>query len=29
MEELFRRLHYLLNRRRFDQELANDMEFSS
>jgi hypothetical protein len=29
MKELFRRLHYLLNRRRFDQELANDMEFSS
>jgi predicted permease len=27
MKELFRRLHYLLNRRRFDQELANDMEF--
>jgi predicted permease len=27
MNELFRRLRYLLNRRRFDQELANDMEF--
>ena len=27
MSEFFRRLRYLLNRRRFDQELANDMEF--
>src|SRR5580704_4331707 len=27
MGELFRRLRYLLNRRRFDRELANDMEF--
>jgi predicted permease len=27
MREFFRRLHYLLNRRRLDQELANDMEF--
>ncbi len=27
MPELFRRLRYLLNRRRFDEELANDMEF--
>jgi predicted permease len=27
MNEFFRRLHYLLNRRRFDQELTNDMEF--
>src|ERR1700675_5019150 len=27
MNEFFRRLRYLLNRRRFDQELANDMEF--
>jgi predicted permease len=27
MSELFRRLRYLFNRRRFDQELANDMEF--
>jgi predicted permease len=25
--EFFRRLRYLLNRRRFDQELADDMEF--
>ncbi len=25
--ELLRRLHYLLNRRRFDRELQNDMEF--
>ena len=27
MKEFFRRLHYLLNRRRFDQELDNDMAF--
>ena len=27
MHEFFRRLRYLLNRRRFDQELANEMEF--
>jgi len=27
MNELFRRLRYLLNRRRFDRELAGDMEF--
>jgi hypothetical protein len=27
MNELFRRLRYLLNRRRFDSELANDLEF--
>jgi predicted permease len=27
MKEFFRRLHYLVNRRRLDQELANDMEF--
>jgi predicted permease len=27
MQELIRRLRYLLNRRRFDQELVNDMEF--
>ncbi len=27
MSELFRRLRYLLNRRAFDRELANDMEF--
>jgi predicted permease len=27
MISLLRRLHYLLNRRRFDQELANDLEF--
>ena len=27
MSNLIRRLRYLLNRRRFDQELANDMEF--
>ena len=27
MHEFFRRLRYLLNRRRFDRELANDMEF--
>jgi hypothetical protein len=27
MREFFRRLHYLLNRRRLDQELANEMEF--
>ena len=27
MNELFRRLRYLLNRRRFDQELAEDMDF--
>ena len=27
MSDLFRRLRYLLNRRRFDQELASDMEF--
>ena len=27
MPELFRRLYYLLNRRRFDRELENDMQF--
>ena len=27
MTELFRRIRYLLHRRRFDQELAGDMEF--
>ncbi len=27
MNELFRRIRYLLNRRRLDAELANDMEF--
>src|SRR3984957_14397056 len=27
MSEFLRRLRYLLNRRRFDQELAGDMEF--
>src|SRR5580692_2926516 len=27
MNELFRRLGYLLHRRRFDQELADDLEF--
>ncbi len=27
MREFFRRLSYLLNRRRFDEELAGDMEF--
>jgi predicted permease len=27
MNELFRRLRFLLNRRRFDAELSNDMEF--
>ena len=27
MTELFRRLHYLFNRRRFDRELASEMEF--
>jgi hypothetical protein len=27
MKELFRRLRDLSNRRRFDQELANEMEF--
>src|ERR1700723_1072954 len=27
MNELFRRLRYLLNRRRFDRELADDMAF--
>lgn len=27
MRELFRRLRYLLNRRRFDEELKSDMEF--
>ena len=27
MNEFFRRIRYLLNRRRFDQELAGDMEF--
>ena len=27
MNEFFRRLRYLLNRRRFDEELQNDMEF--
>ena len=26
MHELFRRLRYLLNRRRFDGELENDMQ---
>jgi predicted permease len=26
MKEIFRRLHYLLNRRRFDEELAADLE---
>ena len=27
MNEFFRRLRYLLNRRRFDRELAGDLEF--
>lgn len=27
MSELFRRIHYLINRRRLDAELQNDMEF--
>jgi hypothetical protein len=27
MNELFRRVRYLLQRRRFDQELANDLDF--
>jgi predicted permease len=27
MGEFFRRIHYLINRRRFDAELENDMEF--
>lgn len=27
MKDLFRRLRYLLHRRRFDRELANDLEF--
>ncbi len=27
MFQLFRRIRYLLNRRRFDQELSNDLEF--
>jgi hypothetical protein len=27
MNEFFRRIRYLMNRRRFDQELARDMEF--
>jgi predicted permease len=27
MHELFRRVRYLMNRRRFDEELANDMAF--
>lgn len=27
MKTLLRRLHYLFNRRRFDRELANDLEF--
>src|SRR5512143_3424091 len=27
MKTLLRRLHYLLHRRRFDQELAHDLEF--
>ena len=27
MRELFRRLRYLLNYRRLDRELADDMEF--
>src|SRR6185312_1762967 len=27
MSELFRRLRYLVNRRRFDRELENDMQF--
>jgi hypothetical protein len=27
MSEFFRRLRYLLNRRRFDRELASDLEF--
>ena len=27
MNQLFRLIRYLLNRRRFDSELANDLEF--
>ena len=27
MSQLFRRLRYLLNRRRFDRELAGELEF--
>lgn len=27
MKTLFRRLHHLLNRRRFERELASDMQF--
>src|ERR1700689_1028690 len=27
MSEIFRRIRYLINRRRFDAELENDMEF--
>ena len=27
MRELLRRIHYLLNRRRFDDELAEEMDF--
>ncbi len=27
MNEFFRRLRYLLNRRRFEEELASDMQF--
>ena len=27
MNDLLRRIHYLLHRRRFDRELANDLEF--
>ena len=27
MSELFRRIHYLINRRRIDAELESDMEF--
>ena len=27
MGEFFRRLYYLINRRRFDRELESDMEF--
>ena len=27
MDELFRRLRYLLNRRRFDRELESEMQF--
>src|SRR5438876_794641 len=29
MKELFRRINYLLHKRRFDRELASDMEFHS